>query len=1634
MSDSPACDRDADLLLQTLLGEMPDVGLMTWSRDGRITLLSERCRELMQLPDEVTVGESVELLAESPCQELMAIYEAFRQATETPSVGHEIALEADGETYWLELKLKRCPKGCGTASAFLLIVRDISLQRASQELARRSQGYFEAALRAIPDAAVFADNEGRITKASIGVERVFGYREEELLGKPIEGLASELIWRETPPDDDDAELTPLFKLIESYDKEGRRFSAEALTDWIQDEQGRRLGAVAILRDVSDRIALQEDLLQQTLLLDSIFRQHPFALSVIDTERHFVQVSDAALELFGYEQAQMANHLTRMIYASDEEFERVGRAVYQDAPNEPVVAQLVDAQGRQFWGRVRIAPLFGSEKQLRGYLMTMEDVTRHRAYEEELRRYEQMVSASNDALIFIDKRHIYLAANQAYLTLWGKSRDEIIGAHLSDVVGEDFYLKYSRPALKRCFQGEVVASVAVEYTYPAGQRVIDARHTPYRDERGEVVGVLITLRDVTQQHQAQLLMRASQQRFEQAGEFAEFAVWELDVETRVPVEDAMLRRLLGYEEDDALDSLEAWLKLVPEPDRSRMIESFERMLSGMHRVERLECRATRKDGQVVHVETLIEDKLHQGSRRLVGISRDITALVREREELHQYEHMVQAAQDGLALVDREHVYRAVNDYYTAQYGLEPAAIVGQKVAAITGDEGYAQSHQQQLERCFRGDRITLERWEQYPVTGRRRVELTFSPYRDESGQLSRVLVTSHDITQRYLSQATLQESEEKFRAIFDNAPIGMVILDEKDGRILDANPASLHMHGYDRDGYLSLKPWEVVEGITPQNFEAEWLRVTERRRSRFESQHKRKGGGTLHVLVDASRMEYKGRRVIIATLADISRQKQLEMRLREQQRQYRVLIESSSAILFSADPQTFRFDFVSPEAEKLLGYPVSDWLDNDDFWLEHLHPDDREWAPAFCQSAVAQAREHDFDYRMIGADGRTVWLHDITSVLVEDGEVVSLVGVMVDITESKVAEQERRRLAEMVRQSADAILLTDMEFFITYINEAFTGLYGYSLEDLRGKRPEILNAENDAEQIHPEIYGALQAGQRVSRQLLNRRKDGSLFYCLHSITPLWSDQGEVIAYMSSQRDVTQRLQAEQALRESEEKYRRIVETAQEGIWVVNAEGTTTFVNPRMAEMLGQTLESMLGRSWQDYMDETEREQAASLWYSLPQAHNQSRDLCFKRADGGSLWCHASVTVLRDRQGQMTGAMALLTDISEQRQLTRALVRSQKMEAVGQLTGGIAHDFNNILGSILGFAELTRDRFGGLDPKLQDYINHIELAGGRARDLIRQLLVFSRGENTQSAASISLVPLVKEIIKMLRPVLPVAIEIRTRFSSASPYVEVDPLHVQQMLMNLCINARDAIDKNGLITVEVTQRQGVDARCAICGNSVSGAWVAIRVSDTGRGIDESLREDIFQPFVTSKEVGEGSGMGLAVVRGIVTSYAGHLLMESEAGAGASFEILLPPAHPPASANQFISTEGEVRMDLSGRTILVVDDEPQFIDYYQELLGEAGARLISCQSGAQAIERYQREHPVLDLIVSDQAMPGMSGSEMLRVLRELSCQAPAIFCTGYGYEVDEELMGQLGIAYRLQKPVAREELLARLQAVLGQ
>ncbi|MCU7806307.1 MAG: PAS domain S-box protein, partial [Candidatus Thiodiazotropha sp. (ex Semelilucina semeliformis)] len=1522
MPDSLFPDLDAEVLLNALLGEMQDVGLVTWSAEGRITSLSESCGRLMQLPNTATVGGPVSILWDSPCREFMTSFDRFRENVSQPRFEQELCLMRDGDPYWIDLTVRRCPHACGKTSAYMMVVRDITQKRNALTYAEKAQDLFDAVFHGIPDAAIFVDPERHILKVSMGAEAVFGYEEADLVGSDIKMLYAK---------DEDYDLQGRLRYnptkISDYTtyvtgyrrKDGQPFSAATVGGPLRDRYGELLGYIEVPRDITEQMCLESDLREQSEMLNSIFRQLPFALGVSDKHRNIVQMSDAALDLFEYEQDEMVGSSTRMVYPSDEAFRHAGEAIYSTQPDELVIVDLIAKSGREFKGRIQVSPLYDNEHQLTGYLTAIEDVTDQLDDFEKLRQYEQMVSASSDALVLLDKELRYLVANDAYLSLWKKSRYELIGKHISMNVGKEFYESVSAPNFKKCLAGDVVRFDATLVNYPGKSIYAEARHDPYRDEHGVICGVLLTVKDVTESHLAEQALRYSQQRLNEAAEFAAFALWEIDVDGANIIEDKALRQLLDYGPTDDLGSFYKWMAIIPEPDRSRTIEIFESLFSHSRSFVEWQHAIHRKNGELVHLEASAKLVEKAGKQRVMGISRDVTAAVVEQDRLQLYKEIVSNSGDPLVYISRDGVFSAVNQAYCDLWGKQSNEIEGHRVEEIVGAAFYTEKIKSIFEKCIAGEFVNSELEVFHLPVGYRFIDANWSPFWDKQREIKGVVVSLRDATEIRNATIALKESEEKFRAIFDNTPIGVGILDSQDASIVDINQAALKIYGYTLDEIERLAPWDIIDGITQENFLSYWERVRNAEGVTFESLHRKKDGSMINVLVSAKTVEMKGREVLIGTVTDITRQKRLESLVRSQEEQYRTLVESTSAILFSADPNSFKFTFVSKEAESILGYPLSSWLDDADFWVSHIHPDDRDWAPGYCVESTRDQRDHSFNYRMIAADGREVWLHDTTSVIVEEGRVVNLVGVMVDITDQMETAQAQQRLSEIVEQSTDAILLTDQAFHITYINAAFQQLYGYSLQDLEGKKPDLLNGEPNAEEMHPQIYGALMEGKQVFREMLNRKKDGSLFVCQHQISPLKGEHGEIIAYMSSQRDVSQRVQAQEdlmaseerwqyalegagegvwdwdiqsgkvfyskrwkemlgyredeigddfdewesrvhpddladcneelqsyfrgdkdiylvenrfrrkdgsymwilargqarewgednqplrmigthqdisrrkdaetALRKSEEQYRQIVETALEGVWVIDAGGMTTFVNASMARMLDYSEAEIVGKSLFDFMDEEGQRVAEEKLERRRSGNSEVYEFRFRRRDGSDLWTYVSAAPRQDSQGNFAGTIAMISDNTEARKFQEALIISQKMEAVGQLTGGVAHDFNNILGSILGFTELAQERFGKDDEKLQNYLYQIEIAGGRARDLIRQLLIFSRGENIKSAVPVPLVPLIKEIVKMLIPMLPATVEIHTDLPRQSPSVKVDPLHIQQMLMNLCINAMDA-----------------------------------------------------------------------------------------------------------------------------------------------------------------------------------------------------------------------------------------------------
>jgi two-component system cell cycle sensor histidine kinase/response regulator CckA len=662
-----------------------------------------------------------------------------------------------------------------------------------------------------------------------------------------------------------------------------------------------------------------------------------------------------------------------------------------------------------------------------------------------------------------------------------------------------------------------------------------------------------------------------------------------------------------------------------------------------------------------------------------------------------------------------------------------------------------------------------------------------------------------------------------------------------------------------------------------------------------------------------------------------------------------------------------------------------------------------------------------------------------------GDITGTVVNVRDVTERANAEQslrDRQRELHSLINAAPAGIGTLRERVFLTVNTLFCRMLGYREEELIGRDARMIYfTDEEYERVGREKYALLRQSGLGEMESRFRRKDGSAVDVL--VRSAWlDDQRPEAGATFTVLDITGRKQAEEHLRDSEYKYRTLFERIPQGVVVQDASGRILDCNPSAQRILGRSREEMLGLGSQSPDWRCIHEDGSDF---LGDTHPVMEALrngvatkkvvmgVFNRDRNDYVWLSVdAVPLYHDGADLPYGVFSSFTDITQDRLLQQALIHSQKLEAVGRLAGGIAHDFNNILGSVLGFAELAKLRNGPLDEKMAGYLEQIETAGLRARDLVRQLLIYSRGERTGDLTAIAVAPMIKETMKLLRPMLPAGIDIRVDLANDLPPVRMAALHLQQMLMNLCINARDAMPDGGVLSVSVNRTELHGEPCVICNHALAGDYVQLCVADTGCGILPEHRELLFQPFFTTKEVGEGAGMGLAVVQGLVRTYRGHALLSSDPGSGAEFRLLFRPADTaPAEQESILAVDGPGHR-IKGCRVLVAEDEFPIREYYREIMTQAGGEVVCCCEGREALEAFVSGTGVFDALLIDLGMPGMGGIELLKGIRALNTKVPAIVCSGNHDALDADTIRRLGICQVLLKPVQSAELIGTIQAVV--
>lgn len=621
---------------------------------------------------------------------------------------------------------------------------------------------------------------------------------------------------------------------------------------------------------------------------------------------------------------------------------------------------------------------------------------------------------------------------------------------------------------------------------------------------------------------------------------------------------------------------------------------------------------------------------------------------------------------------------------------------------------------------------------------------------------------------------------------------------------------------------------------------------------------------------------------------------------------------------------------------------------------------------------------------------------------------------------------------------DAVIAVDDTGTIVQVNPQTEAMFGYGHKELIGQKVELLVPKRyrDRHHQHRASYASQPKIRRMGAglDLYGTRKDGSEFPVEISLSPISTPSGCFV--LSAIRDITDRKKIEEDLRRAHEELNRranrqlseqqnrmasIVESSDDAIVGKDLDGTITTWNRGAERIYGYTREEMIGQPISRLTPSDRPDEIPTILQRIRRGDNVEHFESVRVAkDGRRLDVSLSISPVRDPDGNIVGASAIARDITAQKRTETQLHQAQKMEAVGRLAGGIAHDFNNVLAIITACAELLRDHTDGKENSLQ-FIANIREAVQRGSNLTRQLLAFSRRQKVQPFV-LDLNDRLKEVSKLLKPLMGDDVEVVMTLRPASALVEADPGQLDQIVLNLAVNARDAMPRGGRFIVETNTVEFDDAFAQQHSPLKAGKYVQLSVSDTGTGMDAVTVSRIFEPFFTTKDPGKGTGLGLATVYGIVRQSGGYIWVYSEPGHGTTFKMYLPSAEHKVKSTT--STDAEQMLPTRhGVTILLVEDDNIMRHLTKKLLEEQGYNVLDAEGGQSALKLSEGRQ--IDLLLTDVMMRGMSGPELARQLSASSPKTKIVFMSGYTGELIPERDPSLSSVTLLEKPFTRSNLL---------
>ncbi|MFW5854862.1 MAG: PAS domain S-box protein [Thermodesulfobacteriota bacterium] len=1013
--------------------------------------------------------------------------------------------------------------------------------------------------------------------------------------------------------------------------------------------------------------------------------------------------------------------------------------------------------------------------------------------------------------------------------------------------------------------------------------------------------------------------------------------------------------------------------------------------------------------------------------------------------NQFSDLFEHAPVGYLLIDPSGMIHQANQTFAAMVGTESADLRNTPLASRMegADRDLFLSRFKALFKHPQGKVMELRIKNGRSGWFHARLEARPEP-RPETGSESmvhRLMLVVSDISEQKSVERKLRESEARYRLLFDRSS-DAVFFHDLEGRFLDVNEVAVQRLGYSREVLLSMSPADIDAPEYAKRVPVRLRELEKYGHCFFETVHVTCSGLRIPVELSSRVLEMDGKQTVLSIARDITERKRREDQLRRDVDRFRLLAENMP-VMVTALTRDHRFAFWNHACEGVTGYTRAEMLNHPQA-LRRLCPDPIQRRCLQPEDKSRRTRLVDEEIVLQAKDGspRTLLWTDLPAELSYAEGVTWSIGV--DITELKRTEQSlresRENIATTLRSIGDGVITTDVQGAIVTMNPVAETLTGWVETEVRGRPLEqvfrIRNARTGAKVENP-VERVLKEGRVVglANHTVLTARDGTRRQIADSAAPISRKDGPFLGVVMVFRDVTAEYRTREALRESEEQFRSLAESSGDYIMRYDPECRHTYMNPAGLRVSGLSEADILGKTHRESgfpedLCEFWEEKIRSVFETGRPVHSRFE---WESIDG-TVYLDWRLTPEFDAEGGVTSVLGVSRDMTEQRRaeaemhrLTEQNRQFQRLESVGRLAAGVAHDLNNLLSPVLGYADLLLEDLAP-ESLSHEHAREIHQAALGSRDLVRQLLAFGR-KQLLDIRVIDLREVVEDLHSLLRRTIRENIAIETFFAEDPCRVSADAGQIGQVLINLSVNAQDAMPDGGTLSMEVFPAHLDQGYCREHTGAEPGDYVMLAVSDTGCGMDAEVREHIFEPFFTTKEE-LGTGLGLASVYGIVKQHGGNIWVYSEPGEGTVFKVYLPrveedPQTASHDPDAFTRTGG-------AETILVVEDNAMVRNLACRILKRGGYTVLTAADGGDALRRMEDHPDPIHLLLTDVVMPDMDGKELSRLASERYPGLKVIFMSGYTENVIAH-HGVLDTEIRfLQKPFSVDSLTEKVRRTL--